>query len=67
MYKLCAAILALYVLIFAVSGYVIYTNEALMQANEECAAEDPMYYQNILSYEAGEQVVLTAKQQKLTQ
>ncbi len=65
MYKLCAAILALYVLIFAVSGYFIYTNEALMQANAECAAEDPMYYQNILSYEAGEQVVLTAKQQNL--
>lgn len=65
MYKLCAAILALYVLIFAVSGYFVYTNEALMQANAECAAEDPMYFQNILSYEAGEQVVLTAKQQKL--
>ncbi len=65
MYKLCAGILAIYVLIFAVSGYFIYTNEAFLQANAECAAEDPMYYQNILSYDAGEQVVLTAKQQKL--
>lgn len=65
MYAICAAVLALYVMIFAVSGYFVYTNEPLMQAHAECAAEDPMYYQNILSYEAGEAVVLTAKQQNL--
>lgn len=65
MYKLCAVFLAIYVMIFAVSGYFIYTNEPLMQANAECAAEDPFYYQNILNYEAGQQVVLTAKQQNL--
>jgi hypothetical protein len=65
MYKLSALILALYVMIFAVNGYFIYTNEPLMKANAECAAEDPFYYQNILNYEAGQQVVLTAKQQNL--
>lgn len=65
MYKVAAAMLALYVLIFAVSGYFLYSNEAFIQASNECAQEDPFYYENILLYDSGQDVTLTAKQQNL--
>lgn len=65
MYKIAAAVLAIYVMIFAVSGYFIYSNESFIQASKECAQEDPFYYESILLYEAGEDVSLTVKQQEL--
>lgn len=65
MYKIAAAVLAIYVMIFAVSGYFIYSNEGFIQASMECAEEDPFYYESILLYEAGEDITLTVKQQEL--
>ncbi len=66
MYKFSAIILAIYLLVFGLTGYYITTNEEFTSASEACMQEDVNYMSNILLYESGSgDVTLTANQQKL--
>lgn len=66
MYKFSALVLAIYMLIFGLTGYYILSNEEFVKLNTECAQEDPEYLTNIASYTSTSgNVVLTAKQQEL--
>ena len=66
MYKLAALIFALYVLVFGSLFYCMYSDEAIVNAVNECYEEDPNYAQNILMYSTNSgNVQLTEKQMKL--
>ncbi len=63
MYKFSAIILAIYVAIISVTGYFIISNEEYIDASVACMEEDPEFITKISLYKAGEDVVLTPKQQ----
>jgi len=66
MYKFSAIILALYVLMIGTIGLTIMSNEEFVNAINECAEEDPNFYENILLYNTkNSNVSLTEKQMKL--
>ena len=66
MYKLAALVFALYVVVFGSLFYSMYSNEAMVNAVNECYEEDPAYAQKILLYQAGTaNVTLTEKQMNL--
>ena len=66
MYKFSALVLAMYVLIFGLTGFYIASNEEFIDLNIACAQEDPNYMSNILIYDSGSgDVTLTVKQQEL--
>ncbi len=65
MYKIAALIFALYVALFCVTGYFIFSDTEYINANMACLEEDPEYFKNIYLYEAGGDVTLTANQKKL--
>lgn len=66
MYKFAAIILALYVLLIGSIGFSIMSNEEFINAIDECAQEDPNFYENILLYNTKDSnVSLTEKQMKL--
>jgi len=64
MYKFAVLILAIYMLIFGISGYYILSNEALVEATNVCLAEDPQFLENVSVYLAGGDTSLTVNQQK---
>lgn len=66
MYKFAAIILALYVLMIGTIGFTIMSNEEFINSINECAQEDPNFYENILLYNIKySNVSLTEKQMKL--
>ena len=66
MYKFAAIILALYVLMIGTIGFTIMSNEEFINSINECAQEDPNFYENILLYNTkNSNVSLTEKQMKL--
>ena len=66
MYKFAAIILALYVLMIGTIGFTIMSNEEFINSINECAQEDPNFYENILLYNTKDSnVSLTEKQMKL--
>ena len=66
MFKFSALVLAMYVLIFGLTGFYIASNEEFIDLNIACAQEDPNYMSNILIYDSGSgDVTLTVKQQEL--
>ena len=66
MYKFAAIILALYVLMIGPIGFTIMSNEEFINSINECAQEDPNFYENILLYNTkNSNVSLTEKQMKL--
>lgn len=66
MYKFSAVILAIYILIFGLTGFYIVSNEEFMDLNAACMQEDPNYMSNIMIYNSGSgDVTLTVKQQEL--
>ena len=66
MYKFAAIILALYVLMIGTIGFTIMSNEEFINSINECAQEDPNFYENILLYNTKKSnVSLTEKQMKL--
>lgn len=66
MYKFSALVLAIYMLIFGLTGYYVLGNEEFVKLNAECAQEDPEYLTNIASYTSTSgNVTLTSKQQEL--
>ncbi len=66
MYKFAAIIFALYVLMIGTIGFTIMSNEEFVNAINECAEEDPNFYENILLYNTKDSnVSLTEKQMKL--
>ncbi len=66
MYKFAAIILALYMLLIGTIGFTIMSNEEFINSINECAQEDPNFYENILLYNAKDSnVSLTEKQMKL--
>ena len=66
MYKFAAIILALYVLMVGTIGFTIMSNEEFINSINECAQEDPNFYENILLYNTKDSnVSLTEKQMKL--
>lgn len=66
MYKFAAIILALYVLMIGTIGFTIMSNEAIIESVNECAQEDPNFYENIILYNTKDSnVSLTEKQMKL--
>ena len=64
MYKISAAILAIYVAIIGISCYFVLSDEAYVQASAACMAEDPEFITKVYMYEAGGDVVLTQNQQE---
>ncbi len=66
MYKFSAIVLAIYMLIFGLMFYHLYSNEELMGAMVACAQEDPEYIYDIVDYltDAGD-ASLSVAQQKL--
>ena len=64
MYKFSVLILAIYMLIFGVSGYYILSNDSLVEATNICFAEDPQFIENISVYLAGGDASLSVNQQK---
>ena len=66
MYKFAAIILALYVLLIGTIGFSVISNEEFINTINECAQEDPNFYENILLYNTNNSnVSLTEKQMKL--
>ena len=66
MYKFAAVVLAMYILIFGLTGFYIASNEEFIDLNMQCMQEDPNYMSNILIYDTGKgDVTLTLKQQEL--
>ena len=66
MYKFAAIILALYVLMIGTIGFTIMSNEEFINSINECAQEDPNFYENIILYNTkNSNVSLTEKQMKL--
>ena len=66
MYNFAAIILALYVLMIGTIGFNIMSNEEFINSINECAEEDPNFYENILLYNTKDSdVSLTEKQMKL--
>ncbi len=66
MYKFSALILAIYILIFGITGFYFASNEEFVDLNIACMQEDPNYLSNILIYDSGSgDVTLTVKQQEL--
>lgn len=63
MYKIAALIFAVYIAVFSVSAYYVYTNEAVINSFIECYEEDPEFYQDISLAVSGEDATLTVKQQ----
>ena len=65
MYSFAAIILALYILLIGTIGFSIMSNEEFVNAVNECAEEDPNFYENILLYNTKDSnVSLTEKQMK---
>ena len=66
MYKFAVIIFALYVLMIGTIGFTIMSNEEFVNTVNECAEEDPNFYENILLYNTkNSNVSLTEKQMKL--
>ena len=66
MYNFAAIILALYILMIGTIGFTIMSNEEFVNTVNECAEEDPNFYENILLYNTkNSNVSLTEKQMKL--
>ncbi len=63
MYKFAAMFLALYMLIIGATGFFMFKDGTIEKAMTECMQEDPEFMENILLYTAGDDVVLTEKQQ----
>lgn len=64
MHKLSALILAIYLLLFGISGYYVFSDEGFVNATAACVEEDPNYLQNVSLYLSGGDVSLTVKQQE---
>ena len=66
MYKFAVIIFALYVLMIGTIGFTIMSNEEFVNTVNECAEEDPNFYENIILYNTkNSNVSLTEKQMKL--
>ena len=66
MYNFAAVILALYIFMIGTIGFTIMSNEEFVNTVNECAEEDPNFYENILLYNTkNSNVSLTEKQMKL--
>lgn len=65
MYKVAAIILVLYVLLFSLVGYTIFSDAEIMDSFTECVQEDPYFYEDLLLYKSNRSdVSLTEKQAK---
>ncbi len=64
MYKLAAIVFAIYIALFSFSAYFVYTNDDFVDSFIECYEEDPEFFQNVSLAIAGEDTILTVKQQK---
>ena len=65
MYKIALIILALYVILFSLVGYTIFSDEEIMASYTECLQEDPYFYEDIILYKSNKSdVSLTEKQAK---
>lgn len=53
MYKFSAIFLALYLVIFGVTGYFIMNDEAFVNSFETCLQEDPEFYADVSMYLSG--------------
>lgn len=65
MYNIALIILALYVLLFSLVGYTIFSDEEIMTSYTECLQEDPYFYEDLILYKTNRaDVSLTEKQAK---
>ncbi len=65
LYKISAIAFALYVAIFGISGYYMFSDGEVLEKTEICMQEDENFMQNIALYLNGDDVSLTVKQQEL--
>ena len=62
MYKLAILVFSIYIALLGVTIAPILTNEEYFEAMNKCYMEDPMFYEKVLLYDAGQSVTFTKTQ-----